>query len=245
MEIAIGTVLLRPYVFVFVAVFVVLAISDLGWRRTVLFAGCVGTVVWCAEFCSTRIGVPFGFYHYTGTTRGRELYLSNVPLVDPISFTFLAYAAFCVARLGAAGRRLSRAGYALLTGLGMMWLDLVIDPLAVRGDRWFLGTIFYYPDGGVYFGVPLSNFAGWVLVGTIAMGAYLLLAGDPQGRRVGPGVALYYAVLGFSLIVAAGIGEWRIVALGLVLHAVTGYVLWYASRRDVRLHFRAPGIEET
>ncbi len=47
----------------------------------------------------------------------------------------------------------------------MMLLDVVIDPLAVRGDRWFLGRVFDYPSGGVYFGVPLSNFAGWLLVG--------------------------------------------------------------------------------
>ena len=29
------------------------------------------------------------------------------------------------------------------------------------GDRWFLGRMYYYPEGGIYFGVPLSNFVGW------------------------------------------------------------------------------------
>ena len=48
------------------------------------------------------------------------------------------------------GARVRLAG---LTGVLMMWLDLVIDPLAVRGDRWFLGRIFYYPEPGRYFGV--------------------------------------------------------------------------------------------
>lgn len=45
----------------------------------------------------------------------------------------------------------------------MMLLDVVLDPLAVQGDRWFLGRVFYYPGGGDYFGVPLVNFAGWAL----------------------------------------------------------------------------------
>ena len=39
--------------------------------------------------------------------------------------------------------------------------------------RWFLGRIFYYPEGGVYFGVPLSNFAGWMIVGMVGVGGYL------------------------------------------------------------------------
>jgi hypothetical protein len=31
---------------------------------------------------------------------------------------------------------------AIATGVFMMALDVVIDPLAVRGDRWFSGPLF-------------------------------------------------------------------------------------------------------
>ncbi len=60
----------------------------------------------------------------------------------------------------------------------MTLLDVVIDPLAVRGERWFLGHLFTYPEGGLYFGVPLSNFGGWLLVGWATVGGYVWRAGD-------------------------------------------------------------------
>src|SRR5262249_21840213 len=90
-------------------------------------------------------------------------------------------------------------------------------PVRVRGDRWFLGRIFYYPEPGWYFGVPMANFAGWVTVGaTIAWGWTVLgprIDGTPPtwGRRwPGPGaqaVALYYLVLVFNLVVTAVVAE--------------------------------------
>src|SRR6185436_10760930 len=122
----------------------------------------------------TRIGIPFGLYHYTGLTRGQELFIADVPFFDALSFTFLAYASFCLARLVYGTRRPEIGSHwiALLSGALMMALDLVIDPVAVLGDRWFLGRIFWYPEGGVYFGVPLSNFVGWWIVGTVGVGGY-------------------------------------------------------------------------
>jgi uncharacterized membrane protein len=219
MDLLIGTLLLRPYVFGFLAAFLLAGARDLGWRRTLLFGGCVWPVAFLAEFSSTRTGVPFGLYHYTGVTRGQELYVADVPFMDSLSFTFLAYAAFCLARVARGERAGGRPAAAALSGLLMMLLDVVIDPIAVRGDRWFLGPIFYYPEGGVYFGVPLSNFAGWWIVGTAAVGLYLGLAGDAGGRRPGPGVGLYYAVLAFNLAVTALIGEMVLLAVGIALHA--------------------------
>src|SRR5205809_1017851 len=170
MDLLVGTFVLRPYVFGFLAAFLAAGAVDLGLRRTLLFAAWVGPLAWLAEFSSTRIGIPFGLYHYTGSTRGQELFIADVPFMDFLSFTFLAYASFCLARAALAGRRMPRWTHALVTGVLMTALDMVIDPLAVRGDRWFLGRIFYYPDGGAYFGVPLSNFAGWTIVGAVSVG---------------------------------------------------------------------------
>ena len=238
MDLVLGTLVLRPYVFGFVACFLVAGALDLGWRRTLVFAGWVWPLVWAAEFASTRVGVPFGFYHYTGTTRGRELYVVDAPLIDSLSFTFLAYAAFSLAR-GVLGNRAGAWPLAATGGVLMMLLDVVIDPIAVRGDRWFLGRIFYYVEEGAYFGVPLVNFAGWALVGTLAIGGYLILTRDARGTRPEPGMALYYAVLAFNLVVTAWIREWVLLGLGLLLHAVTAAVL-YAVRRRPAVR---PGME--
>ena len=71
---------------------------DLGWRRTLGWLVWGFAVAFSAEFASTRVGIPFGLYHYTGATAGRELFISNVPFFDPLSFPFLAYASFCLAR---------------------------------------------------------------------------------------------------------------------------------------------------
>jgi len=217
-----GTIRLRPYVFFFLACFLGAATADLGWRRAGLFAGLTWVTAFLAEYSSTRTGIPFGLYHYTGVTRGRELYLANVPFMDSLSFTFLAYGAFSLARLACSARPGSRIRPAFWGGIFMMLIDMVIDPLAVRGDRWFLGRIFYYPDGGLYFGVPLSNFVGWAVVGWIGIGSYLIAAG-PRGIGAGdprPGVSLYALVWIFSLAVTWWIGEPWLLSAGLVLSAV-------------------------
>jgi len=221
-----GTFVLRPYVFLFLTVFLVLAGRDLGWRRALgwLAWGC--TVAFVAEYASTRVGIPFGLYHYTGETAGRELFISNVPLFDPLSFPFLAYASYCLARwaLGAAH------GFApaALAGALMMLADVVVDPLAVVGDRWFLGRIFYYAEPGVYFGVPLSNFAGWFLVGwTIVAGFLWAVRRRPRSpRSPAGGVGLYYGIVLFNLGVTGWIGERALLAVGMLGHVAVFLVLY-------------------
>ena len=231
-----GTLVLRPYVFAFLAAYLVLAARDLGPRGAVGLLGWGAAVAFVAEYASTRIGVPFGLYHYTGETRGAELFISNVPAFDSLSFPFLAYAAWCVARWARPGA--GRVPTVVAAGVLMMLLDVVIDPVAVRGERWFLGRIFFYPEGGVYFGVPLSNFAGWVLVGWAILGGYLAVAaatgargqGEPAGSPA-LGVLFYYAILVFNLVVTAWIGEGVLLAVGILLHSGVFLLIW-TVRRD-------------
>ena len=154
------TLLLRPYVFFFLAVALVAASRLLGWKRTCALFGITWLTTFVCEYSSTRIGFPFGDYYYTGSTVGEELYLANVPFMDSLSFTFLLYPSYCLAlwlllpaepASRESGRRLlARESLSWpvigLTCLLFMLIDVVIDPVALRGDRWFLGQIYGYPD---------------------------------------------------------------------------------------------------
>ena len=230
-----GSLALRPYVFAFLAIYLVSAAGAWGWRRALAFLGLAAGLAFLAEWSSTRTGIPFGLYHYTGLTRGRELYLANVPLFDPLSFSFLAYASLGLARRlvgrwrpGDGAGPPGRWTVAVVTGVLMMWLDLVIDPLAVRGDRWFLGRVFYYPEPGWYFGVPVANFVGWAVLGAAIALAWQHLVPrvggmvPPWGARL-PGrdlhpVLLYYLVLAFNLALTAAVAEPLLFWIGLGLH---------------------------
>jgi putative membrane protein len=224
-QLLLGSLILRPYVFAFLTAFAVAAARDLGVGRMIGFLVWGFAVAFSAEYASTRVGIPFGLYHYTEDTRDLELFLANVPFFDSLSFPFLAYASYCLARsvLGTA-RGLPVVA---LAGALMMLLDVVIDPLAVRGDRWFLGRIFYYPAPGAYFGVPLANFGGWLVVGWLIVGGYVLAAGDGAGAgRPGLGIGLYYGVLLFNLALTWWIGEPVLLAAGILMHLATFLLLY-------------------
>ncbi len=232
----VSTVLLRPYVFFFLALFLAAAVWSFGGKRAALFTLMTWVLAFLAEYSSVRNGFPFGPYVYVEATRGRELWISNVPFMDSLSFTFLAYAAyslalaFCLPAVRERGRlrlldapavRRSWAVW-LLAVCFFVWIDVVIDPAAVRGDRWFLGKIFYYPDGGIYFGVPLSNFAGWGLVGGASIGLFMLCDRwcwpDRPARPLLSAVWLYYLILGFNLGVTFWIGEPLLGLVGVLIH---------------------------
>lgn len=236
----VNTIILRPYVFVFLGVSLVAARKLLGWSRTVRLFGLTWAVAFLCEYASTRVGIPFGDYFYTGSTLGEELYLSNIPFMDSLSFSFLLFASYCLALAfvlppAQSPRNAKKGGWdfdqtcrlgwpvVVLTILFFTFIDIVIDPVALRGDRWFLGQIYGYPHNGIYFGVPLANFAGWVVVGGLSMLLYKSLE-DTQYRNnpvplpmvnleILMGIGLYYGVLAFNLGVTFWIGE---IFLGLV-----------------------------
>ena len=239
------TISFRPYVFIFLAAFLFSAIQLIGWPRTWRFWLISWITAFICEFSSTRTGIPFGWYFYNGSTVGQELYFSNVPFMDSISFSFLLFASYCVAlglllpfdsspkieRPSLRELRFDmevRTGWAVfaLTAFLFAFIDMVIDPVALRGDRWFLGKIYYYPDPGRHFGVPFANYVGWAVVGLISLAVYF-----PLDRRLPPlspspsvtprlllGVGLYYGVLAFNLGMTFWIGESFMGLSGLLMH---------------------------
>jgi uncharacterized membrane protein len=246
-ELLLKTILLRPYVFTFLAAFLFAAVQLIGWPRTWRFWVISWGTAFVCEFLSTRTGIPFGWYQYNGSTVGQELYIFNIPFMASISFSFLLFAVYCVTLcIFLPTKRTSTSAYLplvtlqfeavsrsslntlILTSFFFALIDMVIDPLALRGDRWFLGSIYDYAAPGVHFGVPLTNYLGWFVVGLISLTIYFFF-----DRRLPPlpphtewstthrlllGVGLYYAVLVFNLGVTFWIGEWHMAFTGVLIH---------------------------
>ncbi len=216
-----GTVLLRPYVFTFFAAYLFLAVSSIGWKRTGIFTVIAFIIAFLCEYGSIHIGFPFGLYYYIETTYNQELWIAGVPFMDSLSFTFLSFVSYQMAILLRSPliisskdiqvvtlKRISNSWITcILAGILMMYLDIVIDPVALQGDKWFLGKIYYYPEGGSYFGITIANFLGWWFVCTAILRIYLFVE-----KRLGvlertfrypfKGIApagLYFGILGFNL----------------------------------------------
>lgn len=237
-----GTVLLRPYVFVFLACYLFIAIFNMGVVRSILFTVLAYLIAFLCEYSSTRNGFPFGHYTYIETTRDQELWISNVPFMDSLSFSFLIYISYTLSlllwaplikkswdiRLGDIQPLKHSVRVIATASILCMLLDVIIDPAAFLGDRWFLGKIYFYREAGEYFHIPLSNFAGWVFVAGLTLTCFSLLdrwldTTHPFNSRhqlpaqalLGPGV--YFGVLIFNLGVTFYIDEMLLGCLGTMI----------------------------
>ncbi len=238
-----GTVILRPYVFAFLGIYLLAAGFHMGWKRTFLYIPAGYFIAWASEFASIHWGFPYGDYYYLLDTLDRELWVLGVPFMDSLSYVFLSYCSYslAVALLSPNGmarghflvletRAIRRSWQTLVLGSFLfVFLDVLTDPVALQGYRWFLGQIYGYHHPGVYFGIPMSNFAGWLLVG-FALTATLqsldrfsglesppgeTLRSLPSLRLLGP--VLYFSVLCFNLAVTFHIGEDLLGAVGCLL----------------------------
>jgi putative membrane protein len=244
-----GTIIYRPYVYAFFVCFAFFAIRHLRVRGTIAWTIMAWIVAFLSEYSSTRNGFPFGIYRYFDEMRTRELWISNVPFWDSLSFVFLSYFSWVLAAAltkkqgsqSALTEALMKPSTALLSGLLMMLLDVVIDPLTLLGDRWFLGRIYDYPTGGTYFGVTLANFAGWFFVGMVIPLIFQQMtrikALSASTWRKLPSLELwacfgvYTGVFLFNLGITAWLSEWRLLAASSAIAGSTLLACLYVMRK--------------
>lgn len=255
-----GTMVLRPYVFVFLAVYLVAASAHLGWKRALAYVPLGYCIAWISEFSSIHWGFPYGDYYYIPATIDRELWVFGVPFMDSLSYVFLSYCSYSTAifllspvyigkgtLLILETRRLRRSWQTIVLGAFLLvLLDIIIDPVALQGYRWFLGQIYGYRHEGLYFGIPMSNFGGWLLVGLVMMAALSRLdrisalesAAAPSPLKAIPGVRLfgpllYCSILAFNLAVTFWIGEHLLGLVGCLILFFSGLTAAFWTRYKI------------
>ncbi|MBO6576165.1 MAG: carotenoid biosynthesis protein [Rhodothermales bacterium] len=168
-----------------------------------------GTVIGAAaELIGTITGLPFGTYVYTGWL-GPKI-MGHVPWFIPLSWFAMGLVAFDLAgRLVRPGTLRVIVGAAFLT----LW-DVSLDPAMSKAFPFWV-----YPDGGFFYGMPLSNWGGWLLVSFIIMAGFEFLLGDRKPRAA-EARYLYLINCLFPLGLSALYGLWGAVLAGAVATAV-------------------------
>lgn len=168
-----GTIGGRWYVTIFGITFVWCAVRQLGWRRTLIYTVIAVGVGGLAENGSVHFGLPYTRYAFNDSLRGKELFLGDVPLMVPLSYTFMAYFAFASGRLLASGPLRTRAVRPwhewLLALMLAVWALWILDPVSRLGDQFYLGELFRYAGPGFWFGLPLGSQLGFAATAGILL----------------------------------------------------------------------------
>ncbi|GAA3826229.1 hypothetical protein GCM10022226_53720 [Sphaerisporangium flaviroseum] len=198
---------------------VAFAAADHGLPRAATAFAATAAVGYAAEWIGIRTGVPFGEYRYTDVLWPR---LGGVPLIVALAWGGMGLAAHAVARAvagprttpgaaftspgtkaravaarpeaapGQAARRFDSTLRRVVAGAPALtaW-DLFLDPQMIRLGLWT------WADPGPYRGVPISNFAGWLVVSMLVMALIDKVLTRPARGPVpkGTGLVTIYTVM--------------------------------------------------
>jgi len=171
-----------------------------GWLGISLFLAICLTVTFAAENLSIATGFPFGHYHFEVAA---ELpHIGAVPIIVGLLYFTMGYFSWMIASvlLDDADLHLDRpfnvTVLPIIAAFVVVQWDVVMDP---RNATVYRAWIWH--DGGGYFGVPISNYAGWYLTVWLFYQAFgLLIYFRPRlirprshGSRLPP-ILIYLAV---------------------------------------------------
>lgn len=154
--------------------------STLGLRYAATYFAVTALFAWGVETVGVNTGWPFGEYAYSDSLGPT---IAGVPYLVPLAWVMMAHPVL------AAARRVSRRWTAFIAGFGLMAWDFFLDPMMVQAGHWSWKQT--EPALWGIPGIPLSNFAGWLLSGIVLMA--ILHAVLPTERRNPPETSAHTA----------------------------------------------------
>jgi putative membrane protein len=165
-------------------------------KKNLIILFVLGLLAIVIESFALETGFPYGHFVYN-IQAGYKIF-NSVPVTTPFAWIMILCGCFAIS---AAFSRDSFWKICLSTIGLMVWSDLLLDPVAVSLGWW------YWPNGGIYYGVPLVNFLGWVISATIGVLMFGYLIKRTGSRTfVPPALALSFYCLFIFLL---GVSFWK------------------------------------
>jgi len=204
-------------------------------RRAAVGIGLLTLYAYGIELLGVTTGFPYGAFEY-GIDLGPMLF-GLVPVGLPVFFFPLVLNAYLLVLLLLGERAASTPVRLLSTVVTVLAVDLVLDPGAVALTFWT------YDGGGAFYGVPSSNYAGWVLSATVAVLAFdrsfdrLALTDRLRSTEFMLDDLVSFVVLWGSI--NAYFGNW----VPVIVAAALGAGLLYTDRFDFTVRGTVPGLD--
>lgn len=184
-----------------------------------------------SELLGTSTGFPFGHYRYL-TGLGYKI-AGLVPFTIPLSWFYLGFSAYLLARAGLASRQIPNwLQYVGAIALGAILLtswDFVLDPAMSQTTMPF----WIWEQPGAFFGMPYQNFAGWLGTGAVFMTvATFLWTAKPvvlPRLQLGLPLAIYLSNFAFAMIMSLAAGIYIPIILGIILGVVPAIILYWMA----------------
>jgi len=195
------------------------------WRKAwILFVSGIG-IGFLSELIGTRIGLPFGHYYY------QELR----PQVAGVAlFVSVAWGTYLFLSYLTASSMFEGVKATLMASFLMVILDLAMDPLMTSWKAWVWVT----KTELSWYGVPLTNYAGWFLVSLVFILLYRYLSGKEEFTHVRAVNLMPFPylleMLAFHILAPPETEEPTFYALIIALLALTAGLLAKMFREEIR-----------
>jgi uncharacterized membrane protein len=178
------------------------AVLILGWKDAVVFVLIVLVMTFSLENIGVATGVPFGSYHFeVGATLPR---IGLIPIVVGPLWFGMGYFSWIVAETlllepdDQFRTKFQIVSLPLVAAFVMTQWDVVMDPPEAT-----ISKAWVWHDGGAHFGVPLSNYLGWLLTSWLFFQVFAIHLGrrrrNAPTRSIGDVRKLRLAAIGLYL----------------------------------------------
>jgi uncharacterized membrane protein len=200
----------------------------------------------CSELLGTSTGFPFGHYRYLSGLGYKIAGL--VPFTIPLSWFYLGFSAYIIARVGlstlALPQWLQNLGSIAIGAVLLTSWDFVLDPAMSQTTIPF----WIWEQPGAFFGMPYENFAGWFGTGCVFMTVATLIWQVQPVKLPSQDLTLpfvmYLGNFGFATVMSIGAGIYPPIFLGL-LTGVLPLILLYNRAQAVASRQTVPTSEVT
>jgi len=199
---------------------------SIGKKKAAVFLAITLSISFLLELIGVTAGYPLGVT-YSYDESFSPIGFMGLPIIVPINWAVINILGYGIVtsilalsggkKPNADWRKISIVLLILLDALVVTAMDVILDPLRVAQGAWV------WEYGGPFYGVPISNYVGWIVVAAISIGIFRIIEYRKPGddKVIGGKISvmppvIYMLIAGYLVISAADLGMLDVALIGLL-----------------------------